>query len=137
MSTSDLGVAAHEFRQKGAKPGTRGPHLKLFSGGAVTKKAAAPELTVSQRVTNFAEVRKLKEDTTRVLSMVIEHHERTGKPMPIDAFDIAKKADVTFERACVIRSELMRANAVRISSGVWGDDGLLPGDAWDFQHGRR
>lgn len=137
MSTSDLGVAAHEFRQRGAKPGTRGPHLNLFSGGAVAKKTAAPELTLSQRVTKFAEVRKLKEDTTRVLTIIVEHHERTGEPMPIDAFDIAQKADVSFERACVIRSELMRANCVRISSGVWGDDGLLPGDAWDFQHGRR
>lgn len=120
-----------------AKPGTRGPHLNLFSGGAPAQKAAAPALTVSQRVSKFAEVRKLKDDTAKVLTMVIEHHARTGEPMPIDAFDISQKADVTFKRACAIRDELMRASAVRISSGVWGDNGLLPGDAWDFQNGRR
>ncbi|WP_342154584.1 hypothetical protein [Methylorubrum sp. SB2] len=134
---TDIALTAHTSRQKGAEPGTRGPHLNLFSGGTVAKKAAPVELTTTERAAKFAEVRKIKEDATRVLTDIVSHHERTGEPLRVDAYDIAKMAGVSFERAVVIRSELMKANAVRVFAGQWGNEGLLPGDAWDFQHGRR
>ncbi|CAA2105467.1 hypothetical protein MBUL_03207 [Methylobacterium bullatum] len=123
---ADIALAA---RSAGARPGTRGPHLNLFSGGLTTQKAAPVVVTTAERVAKFAETRRLKADAANVLGLVVEHHTRTGEPLELDGFEIASKTGIDFERVHAIRSELLGSQVLRVRSGnAWGRDGLVPGD---------
>ncbi|TXN21263.1 MULTISPECIES: hypothetical protein [unclassified Methylobacterium] len=123
---ADIGLAV---RSAGARPGTRGPHTNLFSGGLPVKKAAPVVVTTAERVAKFAETRRLKADAAKVLGLVVEHHARTGEPLELDGFDIAKATGLDFERVHAIRSELLGSQVLRVRSGnAWGRDGLVPGD---------
>ncbi|GJD97303.1 hypothetical protein [Methylobacterium iners] len=133
MSTTDIALVALQTRDAGSKPGTRGPHLNLFSGGLPkVQKAEAAPATAAERVEAFAKTRKMTADATKVLTIVVESYERTGTPVRMDGFEIAAKTGLTFERVDAIRSELLCASVLRVrSDNPFGIDGLIPGDAWN------
>lgn len=132
---TDIALTAHTFRQKDAEPGTRGPHQNLFSGGSTVKKAEAPARSVSERVASFAQANRLKDDTRRVLEAVVEHHERTGQPLQLDGFDLARKAGVPYDRVHVAKGTLLSNGCIRTRwDGAFAVEGLVPGDSWDAQY---
>lgn len=134
MTTTDLALSSHILRRKEAKPGTRGPHINLFSGGLPKVQAKTATSTTAERVAAFTAKQKMGADTAAVFALVVEHHERTGDPLVIDGFEIAQRAGVSYERAHAIRSELLGVGMIRVRSGnAWGIDGLVPGDAWSQQ----
>lgn len=125
-------------RMTADKPGTRGPHLNLFSGG-LPKQKAAPAPTLDEEVTSFAEKRKLSEPATAVLRIVVKHHTETGgETLMADTYEIAKKSGLSYADAVKAKDALLHNGVLRFrADNAFGLDGLIPGNPWTNRHGGR
>ena len=114
-------------------PGTRGPHLNLFSGGLPkAQKAEAKPPTIAEQVAEFEKARKLNPETAAVLRVVLEAFDPSQMPVTLDGFEIAKRAKLSYEATNAARTQLLNLNVLRTrADNVFGIDGLVPGDAWE------
>lgn len=137
----DLGLhAAFGRRTTKADPGTRGPHLNLFSGRLQTAKAAPPAPTAAEEVRAFAERKKLKAEAEAVLRVVVEHAAKSDTPLMADGFEIARAAGIPYDQVASAKNALLGLGVLRTrSEGFFGLDGLVLGDAWKRRNdgGRR